>query len=144
MNEVNIGDAVYAIKNKKKQVVSFVQKYGGAVKRGDSNIKLGKELTRLMSTPTPAMEKEFSAIVGRSKSNSLFGIDDLVAGATNLITAKKQQQTAAQTGQDAITLALINAGASKGTGNTSLYIALGILALVIVGVVVLIIVKSKK
>ncbi len=142
---MTIGDAVYAIKNKKKQVVSFVQKNGGVIKRGDSDVKLGKELTRLMSTPTPVMEKEFSVIVGRSKSNSILGIDDLISGATNLITAKNQQQTSAQAGQDAITLALINAGASKGSsGNTSLYIALGILALVIVGVVVLIIVKSRK
>ncbi len=137
------GEAVYAIKNKRRDVISFITRNGGVVKRGDSDVKLGKELTRLMSMPTPVMEKEFS-MIAKGKSNSLFGIDDAIAGVGDLLTAKKQQQTSAQQGSDAITLALINAGATKGSGNTGLYIALGILSLVIVGVVILVIVKYKK
>ncbi len=144
---MTIGDVVYAIKNKRGKVISFIQKYGGAVKKSDTDVKIGKELTALMVKATPDMEKEFFSIASRKSSNAS-GIDPISivsSSISDIFSSSANRKATEQQGQDAITLALINASAQKGSSaNTGTYIALGVLGVVIVAVVVIIIYKKSK
>lgn len=142
-----ISEIVNLIKIKKGKVREFISSHGGAVKITDSDVEIGKKLSKILSSSEKA-RKEFSELMV-SKSNSigdvLNPISGVLGGITDIFSSSAQRKIADQQGEDAITLALINAGIARSKpDNTSMYIAFGILALVLIIVGVLLYLKLRK
>ncbi len=135
---------VYLIKNKKDKVLDFIQRRGGVIKKTDSDIKIGRELTRVLKKGEPEGLAEFQAILNDNAS----GFDiPILSDVLSAVTAGKQQRTAEQQSQDAITLALINAGIERDkkpvVNTTTLVIAILGVVLIIVALIIYFKYKGK-
>jgi hypothetical protein len=134
---------VYSIKNDRSSILNLIIKNGGVIKKTDSDVKIGKELSRVIAGNRDA-QVELARIIFKNQE-SVFGIDDAIAGVTNLLSQSAQSKMAAQQGQDAITLALINAGIQKqNQTNWPLIIGISTLVIVVVIIGILLIKKYSK
>lgn len=137
MNEA-VNAIVSAIKNKKGKVISFIQSHGGSIKKSDTDITIGKELTKVLSVDKKNIE-DFVALI---EGNSFIPV--LVSGIASLVGGSKEAKLSEQQGQDAITLALINAGIAKQETNWPLIISLSVMGIVIIIVGILVFKKYNK
>lgn len=134
---------VGAIRTKRKAVSDFLNKHGQPVKRTDSDVSLGQKLSAVLASANKDTLNEFATII-ESKSNVVgtLAIADTLAG---LFQSSQQKQMAEQQGQDAITLALINAGIQKDKGpGTVAIIAIALLAIVLIIIGILLYKKYKR
>lgn len=131
---------VGAIKNRKKDVVSFINSHGGSIKKTDSDIRVGQELSKVLRGSKKNIE-EFSALI--EKGNSFLPV--LISGITSMLGSSAQKAQSAQAGSDAITLQLINAGIQKQSAtNWPLIISLIIIGIIFIIIGYLIFKKYNK
>jgi hypothetical protein len=164
-----IDKVVFTIKNKRPLVVSFLNKYGKSIKRNDSDVFIGRELSDVLSKNGMKAINEFSSIIDASnadgptaaatttstttasgaatgaKAGSIIGpIGTVLGGLFGAISGSKASQSSTQQSSDAITLALINAGIQKQKTSTPIVIGMVILAIVVIGITIALILKYKK
>jgi hypothetical protein len=128
---------VSTIKNKRRKVEKFLVSHGKAVRRTDTDVSVGKKFSELLREKP----REVKAFL-ESESNFL-GL--AIGSLTDIIGSGKDAKISEQQGQDAITLALINAGISKSKpDNTTTYVAFGLLGLILIIIGILLYLKYKK
>lgn len=131
-----VGKIVYAIKNRRQEVVDFLIKYGQPVKKSDSDVQIGKYLSSTLSSNRSAIDDFAKLLAANPSSFDPITLTALAGSLGNIFTKGKEQQIAEQQGSDAITLALINAGTQKKETNWVLIagvVTLGIV-LIIIGI----------
>jgi hypothetical protein len=133
---------VGAIKNRRKQVVSFISSKGGSVKKTDSDVAVGKELSKVLAN-NKKNQDEFVLALKPMNASGIDPISVIGSSISDIFTSSTNRKTAEQQGSDAITLALINAGIAKDSNNSNTPLIIGaIAAFMILGLVGFLIYKK--
>lgn len=139
-----VGKIVYAIKNRKQEVVDFLIKYGQPVKKSDGDVEIGKYLSKVLSSNRGSIDDFAKLLAANPSSFDPVTLTAIAGTLGNLFTKGKEQQIAEQQGSDAITLALINAGTQKKETNWVLISGIIILGIVLIIIGILLYKKYSK